>query len=251
MDKSRHAGKVALVTGAGSGIGHATAVRLAEEGATVIATDIKEDGLRGLVTHAPAGMETVAADLTVREDLDRLLEQVRQVGRVSILVNNAGIMDRFLPAHEVDDATWDQVLAINLTVPMALSRALLPAMMEQGAGAIVNVSSVAGVRGGASGAAYAASKHGVIGLTRSIAWTYRNSGIRCNAVCPGGVATAIGATATPQSQWAFEQYQPALQMSGRVAEPDEIAALISWLASEEASNVNGAVVAADNGWTAG
>lgn len=251
MDATRHAGRVAIVTGAGSGIGRATATRLMHEGATVIACDVNEEGLRGLVNEAGDGCETVVADLTRQADVDRVVEQARAVGRIDILANVAGIMDSFLPAHEVDDATWRAVLAVNLDAPMMLSRAVLPGMMEAGAGVIVNVGSVAGLRGGASGLTYATSKHALIGLTRSIAWTYRNSGIRCNVVCPGGVATGIGATAAPKSAWAFEQYQPSLALAGRIADPDEIAALISWLASEEASNVSGAVITADNGWSAG
>jgi len=134
---------------------------------------------------------------------------------------------------------------------MMLTRAVLPGMMERGRGAIVNIASVGGLKGGISGVAYGVSKHGVIGLTRSTAWTYRNAGIRCNAVCPGGVETNIGATSAPRSPWAFEQYQPVLATAGRMANPDEIAALVSWLASDEASNVSGAIITADNGWTAG
>lgn len=250
MDTSRHQGKIAIVTGAGSGIGRATALRLAQEGATVVATDLNEGGLQELAAEGGSVVEILAADLTEQRNVDALVERARTHGRIDIVANVAGIMDEFLPVHELDDGTWDRVLAINLRAPMALSRAVLPLMMEQGAGVMVNVASVGGFRGGASGATYAVSKHGLIGLTRSIAATYRNSGIRCNAVCPGGVATGIGSTATPKSEWAFEQYQPALALAGRIAEPDEIAALLSWLSSDEASNVSGAIVTADNGWTA-
>jgi len=249
MDTHRHDGAIAIVTGAGSGIGRATALRLAQEGARVVGCDVNAEGLDALV-HEAGGVRTVLADLTKQDAVDEVVRAAEEMGPVDILANVAGIMDGFLPAHEVDDATWDRVLAVNLHAPMMLSRAVLGGMMERGHGVIVNVASVAGTRGGASGVAYATSKHGLLGLTRSIAATYRNAGIRCNAVCPGGVATGIGATAMPQSPWAFEQYQPALALAGRVASADEIAALISWVASGEASNVNGAVIAADNGWTA-
>ncbi len=249
MDRERHTEKVALVTGAGSGIGRAAAARLVEEGARVIATARKEEGLRALAEGAAGTVETVQADLTDSADMERVLSRVRDVGRLDILVNDAGIMDGFLPLHELDDETWEAVLAINLVAPVVLSRALLPLMMAGGGGSIVNVSSLAGFRGGTAGAAYTVSKHGLIGLTRSIAASYRNSSIRCNAVCPGGVATAMGRTATPRSAWGFEQYQPALSLAGRIAEPEEIATVISFLASDEASNVNGAVLTADNGWT--
>jgi NAD(P)-dependent dehydrogenase (short-subunit alcohol dehydrogenase family) len=160
-------------------------------------------------------------------------------------------MDWFLPAHEVDDETWERVHAVNLTGPMRLCRRVLPGMMERRAGAIVNIASVGGFRGGAAGVAYTSSKHALIGLTRSIAWTYQTEGIRCNAICPGGVATNIGTTAVPRSQWGFQRLQKIHALGERIADPDEIAALLSWLASDEATNVNGAIVTADGGWTAG
>lgn len=170
---------------------------------------------------------------------------------MDILANVAGIMDWFLPAHEVDDATWAHVMDVNVTGLMRLSRRVLPQMMQQRSGAIANVASVGGFRGGAAGVAYTTSKHAVIGLTRSTAWTYQTEGIRCNAVCPGGVVTNIGTTAVPRSEWGMRRLQKIHALGERMAEPDEIATLLSWLCSSEASNVNGAIVAADGGWTAG
>ncbi|MCB9483046.1 MAG: SDR family oxidoreductase [Dehalococcoidia bacterium] len=251
IDPTRHEGNVAIVTGAGSGIGRATALRLVLEGATVIACDVNEEGLREVTAEAGQGLEPVAGDLTQQAAVDAAVAQANKHGHVDIVANIAGIMDSFVPVHELDDALWRRVLSVNLDAPMMLTRAVVPGMMERGRGAIVNIASVGGLKGGISGVAYGVSKHGVIGLTRSTAWTYRNAGIRCNAVCPGGVETNIGTTAAPRSPWAFEQYQPALATAGRMAEPDEIAALVSWLASDEASNVNGAIITADNGWTAG
>jgi NAD(P)-dependent dehydrogenase (short-subunit alcohol dehydrogenase family) len=191
----------------------------------------------------------VTADVTVPADIDRIVTQLPD-SRVDVLANIAGIMDYFLPVSELDDATWDRVIGVNLTGVMRLCRAVLPAMRDAGHGAIVNVASIGGLTGSAAGTAYTASKHGVIGLTRSIAYLYAEDGIRCNAICPGGVETNIGRTATPSVQWAYQRLEKSFAKAVRMAQPDEIAALISWLSSDEASNVNGAVITADGGWMA-
>jgi NAD(P)-dependent dehydrogenase (short-subunit alcohol dehydrogenase family) len=133
---------------------------------------------------------------------------VARHGRIDVLVNNAGINDRFLPVHALDDETWLNVMGVNVNGVMMLCPAVVPGMMERKSGAIVTVSSIGGLGGGASGFAYTTSKHAVIGMTRSIAWTYRAAGIRCNAVCPGGVVTNIGSTSIPRDEWAFEQLKP-------------------------------------------
>ncbi|HEY7269441.1 MAG TPA: SDR family NAD(P)-dependent oxidoreductase [Dehalococcoidia bacterium] len=254
MDATRHSDKVAVITGAGSGIGRATALRLASEGANVIGCDVDEAGLSGTaqaVATAGKKMTSLTADITAQADVDRVIEAALSAfGRVDILANVAGIMDWFLPAHEVDDETWARVMAVNLTGPMMLCRKALPSMMQRKAGAIVNIASVGGLGGGSAGVAYTASKHGIIGLTRSIAWVYRSEGIRCNAICPGGVATNIGRTAVPRDPWGLEKLSPYHAIAGGAAQPDAIAALLSWLASDEASNVNGAIVTDDGGWTA-
>ncbi|MGD9701260.1 MAG: SDR family NAD(P)-dependent oxidoreductase [Acidimicrobiia bacterium] len=246
MDPTRHSGVVALVTGAASGIGRATAIRLVAEGAHVVATDGNADGL---ATLAGDSITTVHGDLRDAAFISHLVEAAEAVGPVSILANVAGIMDHFVPAGEVSDELWADVLAINLTAPMRLCRGFLPLMSGRG-GSIVNVSSAAGLGGSGAGAAYHCSKHALIGLTRHIAYTYALQQIRCNAVCPGGVATGIGASAAPTVPWAFERQLPSIALAENNAEPDEIAAAISWLASSEASNINGAVMSADGGWKA-
>jgi NAD(P)-dependent dehydrogenase (short-subunit alcohol dehydrogenase family) len=255
MDGQRHQRRVAVITGAGSGIGRAVMVRLAAEGAAVVGCDVNQAGLEATLASVREGghdATVVPADVSSQADVDRLVaEAVDRHGRVDLLANVAGIMDWFLPAHEVDDETWNRVMAVNVNGPMLLCRRVLPGMLENGAGAIVNVASVAGLRGGGAGVAYTTSKHALVGMTRSIAWTYRGDGIRCNAICPGGVQTNIGTTAIPRSQWAFERLGKSLALAERAAEPDEIAALLSWLGSDEAANVNGAIVTADGGWTAG
>ena len=250
MDTSRHTGNVALITGAGSGIGLATALRLAGEGATVVGCDVSAAAVETARSTVPNGTFHVA-DITDPAVVDSLVAGVLAThGQVDILANVAGVNDAFLPAHELDDATWDRVMAVNVTAVMQLSRRVLPAMMERHQGSIVNIASIAGLGGGASGLAYTASKHAVVGITRSIAWTYREAGVRCNAVCPGAVRTNILASSPQTHEWGLERLQKFHALGTRVAKPDEIGALVSWLASSEASFLNGAIVAADGGWTA-
>ncbi len=246
MDSTRHRNNVALVTGAASGIGLATVQRLTAEGATVVGFDQNTP----VDSDMPSGTFR-QVDIT---DADALAAAVADVlgthGRIDVLGNVAGINDAFLGAHELDDATWDKVMAVNTTAVMRLCRLVLPGMMERGAGAIVNIASIAGIGGGASGLAYTASKHAVVGMTRSIAYTYQAENIRCNAICPGGVRTNIlRSNPARTSKWGLERAQPFHALGTRLAEPDEIAALLSWLASSEASNMNGAIITADGGWT--
>ncbi len=250
MDTTRHTGKVAIVTGAGNGIGRATVLRLAREDAAVVGIDVNQaalDETKQLLEAEGLSAQLLNVDVTNQAQVDEL---VREVGpRIDILANVAGIMDHFLPLGEVDDATWARVMAVNVDGPMRLSRAVLPVMQATGGGSIVTVASKASLGAGASGVAYTTSKHAVIGLVKSIAYYYNADKIRSNAVLPGGVVTAIGATAAPQSEWAMGRAQLSMAtMPQPMAEPDQIAAVISWLASDEASNVNGAVVSADGGW---
>ncbi|MGV1003858.1 MAG: SDR family NAD(P)-dependent oxidoreductase [Candidatus Nanopelagicales bacterium] len=251
VDATRHTGRRAVVTGAGSGIGRAIVLRLAREGAHVTAVDIDLAGLaeteRLLEPPTQQQVDVRRVDVTVQADVDRL---VAALVNVDILVNNAGIMDHFLPLDEVDDATWDKVLAVNLTGVMRLTRAVLPGMRKAHAGAIVTVASEASLRAGAAGAAYTSSKHGVIGLVKHVAFFYGPDGIRSNAVLPGGVATGIGTSASPGSQWAIQRAGAAMAAMGPIADPDQIAAAVSWLASDEAANVNGALMTDDGGWSA-
>jgi NAD(P)-dependent dehydrogenase (short-subunit alcohol dehydrogenase family) len=249
VDTTRHRGVTALVTGAASGIGRATALRLAGEGAVVVATDGNEAGIAELADEN-AGITAVAGDLLDGAFITELLAAAEAVNPIGILANVAGIMDHFVPVTELDDDLWHKVLGVNITAPMRLCRALIPLMAGRGGGVIVNVASVAGLGGSGAGAAYVSSKHALIGLTKNIAFTYGPQGIRCNAVCPGDTETNIGDTAAPTSDWAFERQLASIALSPRQAKPDEIAAAISWLASGEASNVNGIAMSVDGGWKA-
>jgi len=238
---------VAIVTGAGSGIGLAITQRFLAEGARVVAGDIAEAHLATL--QKLTGVTAVRADVTVRADLDRLVATAEDLGRLDIVVNNAGIMDRFLPVSEVDDDLWERVLAVNLTAPMRLARAALPPMLRAGRGVIINIASVGGLAGARAGAAYVSSKHGLIGLTRNIAATYGSDGIRCVAIAPGGVNTGISIGGAP-SERGFAALNRTLPANLRMGEPGEIAGVAAFLASAEASFVNGAVLTVDGGWLA-
>lgn len=245
---TRFAGRTAIVTAAGAGIGRATVDQLVAEGARVVAGEILQDRLDDLVAaHPGADIVPVLADVSTQEGVDALMAAAG--GRVDVLANVAGIMDGFLPAAEIDDATWDRVMSINTTSVMRLMRAVLPGMIEAGKGAIVNVSSEAALRGAAAGLAYTASKHAVAGMTKQTAFAYAPQGIRVNAVAPGPVATSI--EGSMKSQHMAARVGPVMAATiSHPAQPAELASAIVWLASDEASNVNGTTLVCDGGWSA-
>jgi NAD(P)-dependent dehydrogenase (short-subunit alcohol dehydrogenase family) len=244
----RFVDKTAIVTGAGSGIGRATAVRLAREGARVVATDISAERLLDLESElSDLDVVTVVGDVSAQSTVDAVVAAAG--GHVDALANVAGIMDGFLPPAEIDDAVWQRVMDINVTAIMRLTRAVLPSMLAAGHGSIVNVASEAGLRGSAAGTAYTTSKHAVVGFTKSTAFFYMPSGIRCNAVAPGAVATNIEAPFN--SQFAGERLGPYMQVNiPPVASAEELAAAITWLLSDDSTNVTGVVLASDGGWSA-
>jgi NAD(P)-dependent dehydrogenase (short-subunit alcohol dehydrogenase family) len=251
----RFTGKVALVTGAGSGIGKATVDQFLAEGAQVVAVDVVEASLQGALAEwqGKGGQVTgVVANVMQEADVDRMIETAYTAyGRLDILCNNAGIMDLMTPAADVSLDLWNRVLGVNLTGPFLACRKAIPRMVAQGGGSIVNTASEAGLRGGAAGTPYTVSKHGVIGLTKSVAFFYGQQGIRCNAVCPGGVRTAIGIGGAAPHPGGLGQIMGVLQATthGQVAEPEQLASVITFLASDEASNVNGAILPVDAGWS--
>lgn len=245
--------KVALVTGAGSGIGLAVAKLFIEEGAKVVATDIQPERLAGLEADIQAaghaGQLTIfTGNVAIQSEAENMVDvAVKTYGTLDILVNNAGIMDEFVPLADLDDALWRNVMAVNLDGPMFLSRKALQIMLPKSAGSIVNVASIGGLFGGRSGVSYTTSKHALIGMTRSVAYHYAMKGIRCNAVCPGGVATNI--SVRQPNPLGYERLQTTFPSVVRTAKPEELARTVLFLASDDASFVNGEVLVADGGWT--
>jgi NAD(P)-dependent dehydrogenase (short-subunit alcohol dehydrogenase family) len=248
ITSGRFAGKTVIVTGAGSGIGQATALRIAKEGGRVIAADISKDRLDALVAeNAGLDLVPVAGDISTEETIAAVV--AASGGRVDALANVAGIMDNFTPVHEVDDDLWDRVFRINVTALMRLTRAVVPLMLDAGTGSVVNIASEAGLRGSAAGAAYTASKHAVIGLTKNSAVIYGPKGLRFNAVAPGPTITGIEANFG--SQLAAERLGPLMQANiPTPATAAQLAASITFLLSDDGTNLNGATLTSDGGWSA-
>jgi NAD(P)-dependent dehydrogenase (short-subunit alcohol dehydrogenase family) len=235
-------GKVALVTGGASGIGRATAVHLAAEGAAVVVAD--RQPLTGL-----AGVDSSTVDVTEEDAVEALVATiVARHGRLDVAVNAAGVPSTYAKTSECPTDVWHSTLAVNLTGVFFCLRAELRAMTAQDppGGAVVNVSSAAGLMGTPGMPAYVASKHGVVGLTKTAALEVVRRGIRVNAVCPGAVRTPMLAGFVGNDEETLAGLGRA-QPIGRLADPDEIAAAIVWLCSDAASYVTGAAVPVDGG----
>jgi 3-oxoacyl-[acyl-carrier protein] reductase len=242
-------GRVALVTGAGGGIGEATARRFAREGATVVVNDVDLELAWPLVTELQkAGVPAlpIAADVTARTDVEAMVNRVvREFGRLDVLVNNAGV-NRDAMSHKMTEEQWDQVLAVNLKGTFLCAQAVLARMRERGWGRVISTSSVASL-GNIGQANYAASKAGVIGLTRTLALEYAKYGITVNCVAPGPVMTRMLA-GVPE---AIRERIVAKVPVGRIARPEEIAAVHAFLASEDVAFITGQVLFVDGGLSVG
>lgn len=248
--------KVAVITGAGSGMGRAMAILFAQEGAKIVAGELHQNTLDDVVaTIRAAGGEVVGVqgNVAVQAETEALVDAaISNFGRIDILVNNAGIMDQFQGVGEVSNELWQRVMAVNVDGPMYASRRAIPHMLEQGSGSIINIASVAGLSGAAAGAAYVASKHALVGLTKSTAWIYGPKGVRTNAIAPGGVATNISASMDPTKIDAYGMERAGVFHSTMPAtlEAIDIASLALFLASDEARFINGTIIPADAGWLA-
>ncbi|WP_168627464.1 MULTISPECIES: SDR family NAD(P)-dependent oxidoreductase [unclassified Cryobacterium] len=251
--------KIAIVTGAGSGLGEATARLFAKNGATVVLadmdveaaervlSDIENEGGRGLV---------VKTDVSKVDDAKNLVDRtVNEFGRLDIAVNNAGIGGATAPAGEYPIDGWDTIMGINLSGVFYGMRHQIPAMLATGGGAIVNMSSVAGMAGLPNGAGYSAAKHGVIGLTKTAAIDHAEQGIRVNAVGPGFINTPLlgkrSVLDTSSSDTSAEtQALAAMHPMNRLGEANEVAELVLFLASDRASFITGGYYNVDGGYLA-
>ena len=242
----RYEGRVAVVTGAGSGIGRATALRLADEGATVLATDISEEGLDVTSAARPDAVTSLVGDVTDPDFAPSAVEAALALrGRLDVLVNAAGIL-RFEHSHAADMDAWDRIIAVNLTGTFRCCRAALPALLDGDGGAIVNVASTSSLFGHPWAAAYASSKGGVLALTKTLAVEYAKQGLRVNAVCPGSIETPI-TDAFRLPEGADPKLLHRIMSPVGMGGAERVAAAIAYLGSDEATHVNGAELRIDGG----
>jgi NAD(P)-dependent dehydrogenase (short-subunit alcohol dehydrogenase family) len=251
-ENGSYTGKVAFVTGAANGIGRAAAVAFAREGASVVVADVSEQGNEEnarMIEELGGRALAVRCDVSQAGDVEAALDKtIEAFGRLDIAFNNAGVEQPITAAADITEVEWDRIVDIDLRGVFLCMKCEIPLMLKQGRGAIVNTSSGAGVKGFAGQAAYAAAKHGIVGLTRSAALDYAHSKIRINAVCPGIVATPMMQRftgGTPQGEKRVIAQEPV----GRMGTPEEIAEAVVWLCSDAASFVTGHAMVVDGGQT--
>ncbi len=248
----RFEGKCVVVTGASSGMGYTIALDFAKEGATVIAVARRKERLEQLANEAEGLSGKIlpyAGDISSLAVNEGMIDYaVETCGKIDVLVNNAGIMDEFKPIGEVNDEQWERVLGVNLTGPMYAMRKAVCVMCEQETGGnIVNIASIGGIRGCRAGAAYTASKHAMVGLTKNTAFMYVDKKIRCNVICPGGVDTEVMNSQTDLSQAGMGRVMAGLDTSIPSGKSPDISSAVLYVASDDAKFMNGATIVIDGG----
>jgi NAD(P)-dependent dehydrogenase (short-subunit alcohol dehydrogenase family) len=252
MKSNNFKGKVAFVTGAASGIGRATVIAFALEGATVVVADISDKGSHetaNIIKEAGGLALAVKCDVSQTEDMKNCLGQtIETFGRFDFAFNNAGVEQKLALTADLAVEEWDRVVDTDMRGVFLCLKHEIPLMLKQGGGAIVNTSSGAGVKGFKAEAAYVAAKHGVVGLTKAAALDYAQSNIRINAVAPGIIDTSMikrFSGGTPEGRQAMISQEPV----GRMGQPEEIASAVLWLCSDAASFVTGHTMVVDGGQT--
>ncbi|MGP6140440.1 SDR family NAD(P)-dependent oxidoreductase [Jeotgalibaca sp. A127] len=244
-------GKVAFITGAGSGMGKAQAILFAKEGAKVIAGDIQFENVQQTVEKIrAAGGEGLAVEIDVanKESIQTAVQKgIAAYGQIDVLSNTAGVLDGYAPSLDTSEELWDKIMNVNLKGTYRVTNAVLPQMVEKGSGVVINVASIAAFVAGGGGAAYTAAKHGIVGYTKQLSFDYGKAGIRVNCIAPGAVESGM-------TKQIFEEGSAAVMDSvnsvpaGRYGQPEEIATVAVFLASDDASFMHGAIVPVDGGW---
>lgn len=252
MTEKKLYGKTAVITGAGSGMGRAIGILFAREGCSVVLADYNEQTVKetaGIIKKNGDECLPLPTDVSDLKKVENMINAaVDNYGGLDILINNAGVFDESKLAADLDEALWDKVLAVNLKGPFWACKHAIPHMLKQGRGAIINVASIAGLIGGAGGAAYTASKHALVGLTKQIAVSYGPQGIKVNAICPGAIVTGM----LPR-EMADDPDNPYMGKilsvpARRVGEADEIATAALFLAGGESDFIHGHALVVDGGW---
>lgn len=248
--------KVSVITGAGSGMGKAMAKLFAAEGSKIVAADInleRLETLRDEIKGSGGDVSIIVVDMSEGLQVENMIRYASDTyGSLDILVNNAGIMDNFAPVGELDDKIWEKVMKVNIDGPMRAMRSAVQLFLVKKSGVIINICSVGGLKGGVAGAAYTASKHALIGLTKNTGYMYSKSGIRCNGIAPGAVNTNIAESIDMSkiTPLVNDRIFSGLALNPRTGEANEIAESALFLASDSSSFINGTILVVDGGWSA-
>ncbi len=248
--------KVAIVTGASSGIGRAVAALFAKEGAKVVAAARRAERLEDLKNEIADGnfageIFPISVDVSNDDDLKKLVDStLEKYGTIDILINNAGILDEYKSLENIEEDLWMKVFEVNVHAVMKLSKLVLPTMQENKKGTIINTASVGGLHGMRGGLAYVSSKHAVVGMTKNIAFTYASEGIRCNAIAPGSIGTEIGTNVKNPDMKVLDKLMKGFDVYPEVGTPDVLAHSYLYLADEQNTFTNGHILVVDGGWTA-